>query len=68
MLSRLRPGLGRIHSRDLRTLQDLPAFDRAIVLKVRVRRFFCDNPMCPRRTFVEPLGELAPAHARKTGP
>lgn len=37
-----------------------------MVLRVRVRRFFCDELFCGKRTFCERLPEIA-AHARKTG-
>jgi hypothetical protein len=35
-------------------------------LHLRVRRFFCDTPACPQRTFVEPMPTVAGPHARKT--
>ena len=57
---------GRVHSRYTRTLHDLPISDQTARLIVTVRRFRCDNRTCPRRTFAEPLEEIAPAHARRT--
>ena len=33
---------------------------------VQVCRFFCQYPSCPRKTFVEPILELAERHARRT--
>jgi transposase len=56
----------RIHSRYQRTLADLPIVQRLVRLVLQVRRFFCDNPACPQRTFCERLPELAAAHARRT--
>jgi hypothetical protein len=61
------PGCGqtsaRIHAHHQRRLQDLPWQGRPAVLLVRVRRFCCGNPCCPRRTFAEPLGAAAAAAA-----
>jgi transposase len=57
----------RIHAHYQRRLQDLPWQGRPAVLLVRVRRFCCGNPCCPRRTFAEPLGAAAAARsARRT--
>jgi transposase len=46
-------GSSRVHSRYRRRLADAPIAARVVVLGLRVRRFFCDNPACARRTFVE---------------
>jgi len=35
-------------------------------LRIRVRKFFCDEPYCERRIFAERLGDLAGTHARST--
>jgi hypothetical protein len=35
-------------------------------LRVRVRKFFCDEPTCKRRIFAERLEELAHVYARGT--
>ena len=37
-----------------------------MVLKVSTRRFFCDQPDCPRWIFAEALPDLARRHARAT--
>jgi len=58
----------RVHSRYLRLVHDLPVVDRPVRLLLRVRRFFCDAPACPTRTFVERLPALAPYRARRTPP
>jgi hypothetical protein len=55
-----------VHSRSRRTLQDLPAGVRRVRLSVQVRRFFCRNPVCPRRTFTEQVPTLAAPHAQRT--
>ncbi len=56
----------RVHSRYTRTPRDLPVTDQAVRLRLHVRRFFCDHPACPKRTFVEPLPELVPFRAQRT--
>ena len=56
----------KVHSRYTRTLADLSLIEYAVVLRVQVRRFFCSNPVCARKTFAEPLADLAVAHARRT--
>jgi transposase len=55
----------RVHSRYTRTVSDLPWHGVTVAIRVRVRRFFCDEPSCERRIFCELLPEVA-AHARKT--
>jgi transposase len=57
---------GRVHSRYRRTLADLPWAGRRVTIRLRVRRFFCPAPGCPRLTFAEPLPALAPRYARTT--
>src|SRR5947209_629591 len=52
----------KVHSRYTRTLADLSLMEYAVVLRVQVRRFFCSNPTCARKTFAD----LALAHARRT--
>ena len=56
----------RVHSRYERSFGDLPSQGRPVVLRVRVRRFHCRNPSCPRQTFAEPLSGVAPRSARRT--
>ncbi len=41
--------------------------DQWVRLRVRVRRFFCDTPACPQRTFAERLPDLVPVRAQRTG-
>ena len=56
----------RIHSHATWTPEDLPlsTFSTQIILKVR--RFFCDDPYCRRKTFTEQVPALLPAYARRT--
>jgi len=56
----------RVHSRYRRTLADLPCQGRAVQLWLKVRRFFCENPACSRKTFAEQVPGMAPAYARRT--
>ena len=59
-------GSSRVHSRYQRTLKDLPASGLSVQVKVHVRRFFCDNPTCSRKTFAQAIPDLARRYARKT--
>ena len=56
----------RVHGRYTRTLADLPRGGMPVRLRVRVRKFFCDQPSCERRIFAERLEEVADVHARGT--
>jgi transposase len=55
-----------VHSRYQRVLADLAIGGRPTLLRVRVRRFFCDNTACRRRTFVEQVPQLTTPYARRT--
>ncbi|GJD63998.1 hypothetical protein CS379_10730 [Methylobacterium frigidaeris] len=55
-----------VHSRYQRHPADLPLSASRTTLRIEVRRFYCLNPACRRRTFAEtPLTLLAP-RARRT--
>ena len=56
----------RLHSHYQRTLADLPWGSRSVRLSLRVRRFRCPEPGCPRRIFTERLPSLVEPYARKT--
>src|SRR5918995_4228218 len=56
----------RIHGRYTRTLADLPWCGMPVRLRVRVRKFFCDEPSCERRIFAERLEGVARPLARGT--
>ena len=53
------PGCGRVssraHSRYVRRLSDAAVGGQEVLLRLRVRRFFCDNRECARRTFAEQI-------------
>ena len=56
----------RVHGAYWRSLGDVACFGRPTLLLVRVRRFRCAAPACPRRTFAEPLSGVAQTRARQT--
>ena len=57
----------RMHSYYLRSPGDLPISGWSACLRLRVRRFRCTSPECPRRIFAERLpGVLSPPAQRTT--
>lgn len=54
------------HSTYVRRPVDLPSLGRGVRLAVHVRRFYCQNTQCPRRTFAEPLRGLLDRRAQRT--
>ncbi|MDN3027123.1 transposase family protein [Streptomyces sp. S.PB5] len=54
----------RVHSRYQRRLAELPVGGRRLVVRLMVRRFFCDTADCPRRTFVAQVEGLTSKYAR----
>src|SRR4051812_24019728 len=64
------PGCGHasraVHSRYRRRPADLPSLGRSVRVDLRMRRFYCRNTACTRRTFAERLPELIRPHARGT--
>lgn len=56
----------RVHGCYTRSPADLPVSDRAVGLRLRVRRLRCLSETCPRKTFAEPLPDLVARHARRT--
>ena len=58
----------RVHSRYRRRIADLPIAGCEVVLHLRVRRFRCSTPRCPRRIFAEQVPGLAGRPARRTTP
>lgn len=55
-----------IHSRYHRRMSDLPVSGYPVKLIVEVRRFFCQKPSCPRKTFAETFLPLAGRYAQRT--
>ena len=56
----------RHHSRYERTLADLPWATYRVCLRLRVRKFFCDNAACRRHIFTERLPTVVAPWARRT--
>ena len=56
----------RVHSRYVRTIQDLSILGRHVVLYLEVRKFFCDNEDCHRKTFAEQPGDEVFRYRRRT--
>jgi transposase len=56
----------RVHSRYERRLSDTAAAGREVLIRLWVRRLFCDNAECVKKTFAEAVPELAPRYARRT--
>ena len=55
-----------VHSRYHRLPADLPSLGRAVRVRLRVRRFYCRNAVCPRQTFAERVSQLVVPFARRT--
>ncbi len=55
-----------MHSRYRRTPADLPSLGRKVRVGLRVRRFYCRNTICSRKTFAEHLPGLVAPYARRT--
>ncbi|WP_189033508.1 transposase family protein [Nocardia rhizosphaerihabitans] len=56
----------RVHSRYGRYLAHVPLGGRRPVLRLRVRRWFCDKPSCGVETFAEQIEGLTVRHGRRT--
>ena len=56
----------RIHSRYVRHPADLPLLGCRVRVELEVRRFYCINAACARRTFAERVPELLEPWARRT--
>ncbi|MFB6613230.1 transposase family protein [Streptomyces sp. NPDC056367] len=56
----------RVHSSYTRSLAERSLSGRKLLVRLRVRRFFCDRSQCRRRTFVEQVGGLGERHRRSS--
>ncbi|MDQ6674302.1 MAG: ISL3 family transposase [Chloroflexota bacterium] len=56
----------RRHTWYRRTALDLPWRKFTVRLRVWARRFFCDEPACPRKIFAERFTGLLPRYGRRT--
>jgi transposase len=59
----------QVHSRYARSLSDLPAHGRRVLVTLTVRRFRCTNGHCARRIFAERFGDdiVAPLRTGRRG-
>jgi transposase len=58
----------RRHGHYTRLVADQPIGAHRVTIHLRVRRFRCQNPACPRRTFGESMPALVEPHARHSRP
>ncbi|MFG3285255.1 ISL3 family transposase [Streptomyces sp. NPDC048111] len=56
----------RVHSAYERSLGERPLGGQQLVVRLRVRRFFCDRSSCQRRTFVEQVDGLSERYRRSS--
>ncbi len=55
-----------VHSRYVRTIQDLSILGRRVIMRLGVRKFFCHNQDCRRKTFAEQPGDEVFRYRRRT--
>ena len=55
-----------LHSCYERRLADTPVGDQPVLIELTVRRLYCDNDQCGRRTFVEQVTGLTFRYGRRT--
>jgi uncharacterized protein Yka (UPF0111/DUF47 family) len=55
-----------VHSRYERRLADAAVAGQKVVIRLRVRRFFCGNTDCAARSFVEQVADVTERYARRT--
>lgn len=56
----------QVHSRYFRTLQDMSILGKRVVLHLEVRKFFCHNADCQKKTFAEQPGDEVFRYRRRT--
>lgn len=56
----------RVHSTYGRCLADTPVGDRPVAIELTVRRLYCENVRCPRRTFTEQVKGQTVRYGRRT--
>ncbi|MEU8034368.1 transposase family protein [Streptomyces sp. NPDC049099] len=56
----------RVHSTYQRTLDERPLGPLQVIVRLRVRRYFCDRKSCSRKTFVEQVPGLSERHRRSS--
>ncbi|MER6617566.1 transposase family protein [Streptomyces xantholiticus] len=64
------PGCGQVsqwtHSRYVCHVADEAVGGRSLVIDLSVRRLYCENPACPKVTFVEQVDGLTERYQRRT--
>jgi hypothetical protein len=55
-----------VHSRYTRALADAGISAQRVILRLRVRRLFCDNNGCVAKTFTKQVADLTEPYARRT--
>ena len=56
----------KVHSWYFRTIQDLSILGECVILHLEVRKFFCHNEDCSRKTFAEQPGDEVFRYRRRT--
>ena len=56
----------RVHSRYIRTISDLSILGRPAIITAEMRKFFCDNTECTKKTFAEQPGNEVFRYRRRT--
>ena len=54
------------HGSYLRKPQTLPILGIQTILHLKVRRFVCKHPHCPRKTFAESIDQVVPRFGRRS--
>jgi hypothetical protein len=55
----------KVHSYYKKSFQDLPIQDHKVVVIIKNRKLFCNNPNCSKRTFAETF-EILARNAKKS--
>lgn len=56
----------KLHSYYYRIFRDLPVLDNKVLIKLKCRKFYCENNTCNRKIFVEPLNNAFSKYGRTT--
>ena len=56
----------KLHSYYYRSFRDLPVFDNKVLIKLKCRKFYCENDACARKIFAEPLKNALSRYSRVT--
>ena len=56
----------KVHSRYVRVIHDLSILGRSVVIYLEVRKFFCHNHQCKKKTFAEQPGDEVFRYRRRT--